>query len=194
MAIKTFTTGEVLTASDTNTYLANAGLVYVGEFTASGTSRALVCDNVFTSTYTHYRVVFSLSALSNTNGLYFQYLDSTGATVAVNYYSSAYGQDFTTGATAFSGVLNGTTAVYLGYAPNSTTARIAGAVEIYNPNVALITNTTGQYSGIASGASYFGGASYSMNTVTTVMRGIRFDNGGGTNLTGKVQIYGYRIA
>ena len=29
MAIKTFTTGEVLTASDTNTYLANAGLVYI---------------------------------------------------------------------------------------------------------------------------------------------------------------------
>jgi hypothetical protein len=29
MAIKTFTTGEVLTASDTNTYLANAGLVFV---------------------------------------------------------------------------------------------------------------------------------------------------------------------
>lgn len=194
MAIKTFTTGEVLTASDTNTYLANSGMTYVGEFTASGTSRALVCDNVFTSTYTHYRVVFSLSALSNTNGLYFQYLDSTGATVAANYYSSAYGQDFTTGATPFSGVLNGTTAVYLGYMPNSTTARVAGAVEIYNPQVALVTNTTGQYSGIASGASYFGGASYSMTTVTTVMRGIRFDNGGGTNLTGKVQIYGYRIA
>jgi hypothetical protein len=29
MAIKTFTTGEVLTAADTNTYLANSGLVYV---------------------------------------------------------------------------------------------------------------------------------------------------------------------
>jgi hypothetical protein len=28
MAIKTFTTGEVLTASDTNTYLANSGLVF----------------------------------------------------------------------------------------------------------------------------------------------------------------------
>jgi hypothetical protein len=27
MAIKTFTTGEVLTAADTNTYLANSGLI-----------------------------------------------------------------------------------------------------------------------------------------------------------------------
>jgi hypothetical protein len=194
MAIKTFTSGSVLTAADTNTYLANSGMTYVGEFTASGTSRALVCDNVFTSTYSHYRVVFSLSALSNTNGLYFQYIDSGGTTVTAGYYSSAYGQDFTTGVTAFGGVLNGTTAVFLGYIPNSTTARIAGAVEIYNPNVALVTNTTGQYSGIASGAAYFGGASYSMTTGTTVMRGIRFDNGGATNLTGKVQIYGYRIA
>ncbi len=29
MAVKTFTTGEVLTAADTNTYLNNGGLVYI---------------------------------------------------------------------------------------------------------------------------------------------------------------------
>ena len=29
MAVKTFSTGEVLTASDTNTYLNNGGLVYI---------------------------------------------------------------------------------------------------------------------------------------------------------------------
>jgi len=35
MAIKTFTTGEVLTAADTNTYLTNSGFQYVssGSFT-----------------------------------------------------------------------------------------------------------------------------------------------------------------
>ena len=47
MAIKTFTTGEVLTAADTNTYLANSGLVYV----ASGTVAANTALN-FTSLIT----------------------------------------------------------------------------------------------------------------------------------------------
>lgn len=54
MAIKTFTTGEVLTASDTMTFLANAGLVYVssGSFTAA-TSFEITG---FSSTYQFYRV------------------------------------------------------------------------------------------------------------------------------------------
>lgn len=55
MAIKTFTTGELLTASDTNTYLANSGLVYItaGSATSGAT---LSVNNCFTSTYDNYRV------------------------------------------------------------------------------------------------------------------------------------------
>jgi len=56
MAVKTFTTGEVLTASDTNTYLANSGLVYVT--TANATSGTTISVNsCYTSTYTNYRVI-----------------------------------------------------------------------------------------------------------------------------------------
>ena len=40
MAIKTFTSGAVLTAADTNTYLTNSGLVYIaqGELTSATAS------------------------------------------------------------------------------------------------------------------------------------------------------------
>ena len=56
MAIKTFTAGSVLTAADTNTYLANAGLVYITQ--KSWTSGASVSvDNCFTATYSAYRLV-----------------------------------------------------------------------------------------------------------------------------------------
>ena len=56
MAIKTFSSGEVLTASDTNTYLANSGLVYLGavSYTSAG---AVSANNVFTSAYRNYRFV-----------------------------------------------------------------------------------------------------------------------------------------
>ena len=44
MAIKTFTTGEVLTASDTNTYLNNGGLVFINQvsYTASTSTETTV--------------------------------------------------------------------------------------------------------------------------------------------------------
>ena len=55
MAIKTFTTGEVLTASDTNTYLANSGLVYITSTAVSGSTVSV--SNCFNSTYDWYKVV-----------------------------------------------------------------------------------------------------------------------------------------
>jgi hypothetical protein len=60
MAIKTFTTGEVLTASDTNTYLTNAGLVVVSTTTvpASPASSTVVVYNCFSSTYDNYKIVY----------------------------------------------------------------------------------------------------------------------------------------
>lgn len=193
MAIKTFSVGEVLTATDTNTYLANSGLVYVGEFTASGTSRALVCDNVFTSTYSNYRIVISLRSTQNTNGCFFQYLDTSGTLVATNYYSGVYGQDFTTGATGFTGVLNSTTSVPIGWIPNSSTSNLCASIDVCNPrDAAVVTNVMGNHTSIASGASFFGGAIYSMTTTASAFRGLRFDNSNAGNLTGKVTVYGYR--
>jgi hypothetical protein len=56
MAIKTFTTGEVLTASDTNTYLANSGLVFVKSQAITSGSTVVVTD-AFSSTYDNYRIV-----------------------------------------------------------------------------------------------------------------------------------------
>jgi hypothetical protein len=61
MAIKTFTTGEVLTASDTNTYLANSGLTYITQGTVSANT-TLNFTSIFTSAYDNYRVVFTSSA------------------------------------------------------------------------------------------------------------------------------------
>jgi hypothetical protein len=61
MAIKTFTTGEVLTASDTNTYLNSGGLVTVASGTA--TAGTLIIAGAFSSTYDSYRLI--LNAIGN---------------------------------------------------------------------------------------------------------------------------------
>lgn len=193
MPVKTFSVGELATSADVNTYLANAGLVHIATATAAGTNRALAVDNVFTTDYSHYRVVVSMRSTINTNGFFYQYIDTTGATVATGYYGTAYGQDFTTGATGFS-VLSVTTVQYVGWIPNSSTATLTASFDIYNPrSSSLVTSVAGSHVSISSGFSYLGGHILGQTTGTTAFRGIRFDNGGAGNLTGTVSVYGYRI-
>jgi hypothetical protein len=58
MAIKTFTTGEVLTASDTNTYLANSGLVYIKSQTIREQLQVFRMTVAFSSdTYDNYKIL-----------------------------------------------------------------------------------------------------------------------------------------
>ena len=107
MAIKTFTTGEVLTASDTNTYLANAGLVYITSASAtSGTT--LNIDNIFSSSYRSYRIVLDdVRIVSGVTGLGIQ-LRVGGATNNTTYYNVRQGFDYTTGVAGAAPTANGT--------------------------------------------------------------------------------------
>lgn len=66
MAIKTFTAGEVLTASDTNTYLANSGLVYVSGASVSNVTTIDVTG--FTTGYSQFRVIMNLARHSSVGG------------------------------------------------------------------------------------------------------------------------------
>lgn len=196
MAIKTFTDLTTLPASDINTYLANSGLVYVGEFTASGTSRALVCDNIFTATYDMYRIVANIGSTSNTNFLYFQGINTAGVTVSSGYGSSCYTRDYftsTTGVTNFASAAN--TLANLGPVANAVGNASSIQFDILNPATAGVWwRGNGQMTGIYSGAFYAAGEFYFSNTSGNVLRGIRFDNANGSNLTGKVRVYGYRTA
>lgn len=59
MAVKSnFASGDVLTASDVNTYLTNGGLVYITQtLVSSGSATSVSFNNVFSSTYDNYRIV-----------------------------------------------------------------------------------------------------------------------------------------
>lgn len=194
MAVKTFTTGEVLTASDTNTYLANSGLVVVGSFTVSGAT-TMTCDNVFTSTYKNYRVVVNMGGTSDLNVLLMSYINSSGSDVITSYYSAAMGWDYT-GTSTTPHIYNGTTAVALAFLANTSTAvnRSNVSVDIYDPFSATVaTYAAGNYSGINSGAYYSGGLTNSSQFTGTSMRGFKLKNSVGSNMTGTCTVYGYRV-
>jgi hypothetical protein len=188
MPVPDFSPGEVLTAAAMD----SIGLWKVGEFTASGTSRALVCDNVFTSAYTNYRVIVQMRAASNTNRLFLLYINTAGSNVTTGYFGTAYGQDYAGGGTGFS-VANTSAAHYIGWLPNSSNVNLYAAFDVYDPlSATQHTGINGSHSGLSSGFSWLGGSIVGEMNTTGAYRGLRFDNDNASNLTGTVRVYGYR--
>ena len=134
MSVKTFST-EVLTSADTNTYLANSGLVYINQATISGTSTSL--NNVFTSAFANYVINVNITSAStnadirlrlrvggvDSNGPYDQLGDVavTGTSVKLGDSSNSYGYgtiqlggpqaaDFTIGSILYHGLNTGVAA------------------------------------------------------------------------------------
>jgi len=98
MAIKTFTTGEVLTASDTNTYLANSGLVFVTSGSTAGTANTLAIATSFTSTYEHYLLQLTVrrTTLTADEVLYLQLYASAVVKNGASDYAYASDQRYLT--------------------------------------------------------------------------------------------------
>lgn len=187
MAVKTFTTGEVLTASDTNTYLNNGGLVYVasGSPTASAT---INIDSVFTSTYRNYQVVLRGIASAGTP-VYIRFR-AAGSTLTDNIYSNVFAN--TNNSTAFSGAARSDQyglfpAMYTTYPSNIT-------MTFYNPQVTDYTTYTlqGQYpvSATDNGFGMWSGS----NKVTTSIDGFQITTAAAPTLTLTYTVYGYRSA
>jgi hypothetical protein len=189
MAIKTFTTGEVLTASDTNTYLANSGLVYITStsFSAAATSTT---DNCFSATYDSYRLIcnYTGTAIAPTNiyfrngsgnitGSFYRFaaVRAYGSVDSLQYYNTAVGN-------------------YFGLAYGGSTSMAQCIYDIMNPFATQVTTATFTCFADSSTAStnymQSGGMQYAQSTSAT---GFQIAATSGT-ITGTVTVYGYRKA
>ena len=193
MAIKTFTTGEVLTASDTNTYLANSGLVYITSTTFTGASSVSV-NNCFTSTFDQYRIIFNLTG-TNAASFVAMRLRASGSDSGVNY-SYVGVTYYLSGGSGYSTIRAGQNISYwtIGYA-NASGAVGGITVDLMNPKQSMSTtgNWTGQINDTNTGVEPLtaGGihlTNYAADgfTILGVSAGITY--------TGTVTVYGYRKA
>ena len=90
MAVKTFTS-EILTSSDTNTYLTNAMAQYVKSQTIGSGVSSVTVTNAFSSTYDSYQIVIE----GTTNGtagaaMLFRCVDSGGTDNASNWRGNTF--------------------------------------------------------------------------------------------------------
>ena len=181
MATKTFTTGEVLTAADTNTYLANSGLDFIKQQTVGSGVTTVTVSSAFSSTYDNYRITVTGVVPSAQDG--FCLMIGSGRTDghygAMNYmlYSASGGTIGSTNASKIVCVLNQNNV-------NNTQFNC----DIFSPFLATRTGMVGQ----GFGRLYycdFGGADDSLSSYTSFTL---LTNGAGTMTGGTITVFGYR--
>ena len=179
MAIKTFTAGSVLTASDTNTYLANSGLVYVTSATVGSGVSSVNVSSCFSSTYDNYKIVLSGGVGSTAQAIQLQLTGSSASYYGILTYVS-----YATGATTNVTTNNGSLWQYVG---ESSSAMQWIDIDIFNPNLAKYTMFGGQYVGSVAGT--VGGYHAVASSYTGFTLSVA-----GTMTGGTITVYGYRKA
>jgi hypothetical protein len=192
MAIKTFTTGEVLTAADTNTYLNNGGLVYVTSGTQSGTT-ALNVDGCFTSTYQNYRIILNaiqVSTAARALRLQFRAGGVTNANMFYDYAYNGYRANGTTNNTGLAAQSFAEIGTYIDTFANATLG--ACTIDVLNPQVTDRTMSLVIAQGYEGAYAYRSGGFVQGEAVS--FDGFRITLSGTGNVGFNYTVYGYRKA
>jgi hypothetical protein len=183
MSVKTFTS-EILTSSDTNTYLANSGLVYVTSATVGTAVSSVTVTGAFNSSYDNYKIIYSGGTNSAIASLALTIGGSTTGYYGVLLYS-------TSGAASplAAGTSNGANMPFIGGCNIANQAMIA-EFDLLNPFAAAYSRIVGaQYSD-----GPFFGTSQGEHRVATSYTSFALLPASGTLTGGTITVYGYRKA
>jgi hypothetical protein len=184
MAIKTFTTGEVLTAADTNTYLANSGLVYIKSQTIGNGVSSVAVTSAFSADYDRYKITVT----GGVNSLPMDMRLTLGSTSTGYYGFLTYG-NYTSNTVL--GFAQSNTAFW-GYVGTGSSDALFGNSEVDNPFATKRTFVTAQNPlAVTTGASNTFGGYLDNNTSYT---GFTIATNQGTMTGGTITVYGYRKA
>ena len=144
MAIKTFTTGEVLTAADTNTYLANSGLVFVKQQTIGSGVSSVAVTSAFSSTHENYKILLNGGTANTPQAITLV----MGSTTTGNLYDYVLNYWNFAGTATVSASSTGNSFAFVGEA--STTSVLIDA-DLYFPQMAQNTFIRSKYLGSVVG-------------------------------------------
>lgn len=182
MAIKTFTSGAVLTAADTNTYLANSGLVYIKSQTVGTAVASVTVTGAFSTDYDDYKIIYTGGTSSG--GV----VQMTLGAATTQYYSQLIYAAYSA-ATVLANVAdnNNSQWSFVGY---GTTNFVTVNVELTCPFKTTRTTMTSNYISDINAGRVQG----LLNDATS-HTSFKFTGAGGSTLTGgTITVYGYRKA
>jgi hypothetical protein len=182
MAIKTFTTGEVLTASDTNTYLANSGLVYVAQTTVGSAVTSVELVNAFNSTFDNYLISYSnINCSVNATGFMFRF-GTVASPVTTNYKFSGFFVNYAGGTITLGQATPGNWEI-----AGTNTNKTNGTFSVNGPNLAAYTTGTSQFARTDASFNIQG-----IHEATTQHTSFHLYPLSGTITGGTVTVYGLR--
>lgn len=189
MAVKTFTTGEVLTSADTNKYLANSGLVYITEGSLSTSTTQF--QGVFESTYDNYLIVIDKLQVSTGVDIYYRFMTGATENNSAEYFWAYLG--LKTDATAANSNAQAQTEGFTGLTVSASGSVLGSAtLTCYGPNLSQRTFITSNAYGYPAQWGFRFGASHI--NITNQFTGISFKTLTAGTMSGRVTIYGYRKA
>ena len=189
MAIKTFTTGEVLTAADTNTYLANSGLVYISTTTfTTASTRVSLPNNTFTATFDSYRILFNTTAQSAAGAVTYSLTLRSAGTDSTGTYWNTFSSGIDRGGTAITRTSTDASTTPLLDSFASAFPNMMFTLDLYFPYLSRAKYLTGHSTNILKGTSV---NSVANTTISYDSLSFLIDTG---NVTGTVTVYGYRKA
>jgi hypothetical protein len=180
MAVKTFTS-EILTSSDTNTYLANSGLVYVSSTTIGSAVSSVTVSSCFNSTYDAYKIVATNVVATGTIGVSFQL-----SGITTGYYGNLVYANFASGTPASVGFNNISS---ISYAAGTQGQMLFLNMDVINPFLSKPKFFNGNYVDQANA-----GTMNAQNNNSTSATGFVLTPLSGTLTGGQITCYGYRKA
>jgi hypothetical protein len=162
-----------------------------GTVTFTGSTTVLL-NGVFNGTYTNYRVLFHGLGASTSNNLRSRYA-VTGTPSTTNYTAGFIAVDYSSSATWSYVAATGSAYNPVGWIDNAANSNGALAMDIYSPAFAVRTFHNGLTTSVNGGTANSGGVIMGMHEAATAYDGIQFYNSAGTNMTGKISVYGYAI-
>jgi hypothetical protein len=183
MAIKTFTANSVLTAADTNTYLANSGLVYVKSQTVGTGVSSVNVTSAFSSTYDNYLITYQGGTMSVDTALKFKLGSNTNNCFGAFNHTPNYLL------TTVQNVGDNSTAFFT-YAGGGNSNSASSYLYVTGPNTATRTYIN---SGIVNYSTVFG-TYVGVNFNTTQFTDFTYEPFSGTMTSGTITVYGFRKA
>lgn len=187
MAIKTFSSGEVLTAADTNTYLANSGLDYIKQQSVGSGVASVLVTSAFTSAYQNYKIIYTGGAGSGSHAIGLRF--GIGATMTItNYFGVAAFQNL--GASAWQQAQDNPSNA-ANWVGGGGTSHSIMSLDVFNPQYVSNTYMSGPF--FQSDFGRFGITSYGQLS-STQFTSFTLYALPGTFTGGTIYLYGYRKA
>ena len=184
MTYPDFSSGEVLTSSDMDR-------IGLWKIATQSWSAATQVDflNVFSSSFTNYRIVFDYWTVTVGENHLFRLRDSGGIIATTSYYT----QRLESATTTVNGLNVGggtSTAWFPTYINTGTGTLVSGHMDIFRPNETVATTAVGQF--IRNDPSFMYTVQFAgHNSSTSAMTGFSLVRNSTATMTGKASVYGY---